>query len=139
MKAPVWIREDVVHAIHRRQLAEHGGGEGVRDPGLLESALARPKNLVAYSDAEDEPDLAALAASYAWGLVRNHPFVDGNKRTAYVVCRTFLKLNGQDLEASPEEKYLTFLQLAAGRLSEPDLAGWIRNHLAQPAAPREWG
>jgi len=137
MKAPVWIREDVVHAIHRRQLAEHGGGEGVRDPGLL--ALARPKNRVAYSDAEDEPDLAALAASYAWGLIRNHPFVDGNKRTAYVVCRTFLKLNGQDLEASPEEKYLTFLQLAAGRLSEQDLAGWIRNHLARPAAPRERG
>jgi len=126
MKTPLWMREDVVLAIHRRQLAEHGGGEGIRDPGLLESALARPKNLLAY--AEKEPDLALLAASYAWGLARNHPFVDGNKRTAYVVCRTFLKLNGWDLDASPEEKYLTFLQLAEGRLGEEELASWIRSH-----------
>lgn len=132
MKEPTWIREDVVLAIHRRQLVEHGGGEGVRDPGLLDSALSRPRNLVAYADAQDEPDLATLAASYAWGIVRNHPFVDGNKRTAYVVCRTFLLLNGQDLEASPEEKYLTFLQLAEGRLSEQELAGWIRSHLTRP-------
>lgn len=130
MQAPVWILEDVVLAIHRRQLAEHGGSGGIRDPGLLDSALARPKNLIAYADPEDEPDLAILAASYAWGLVRNHPFVDGNKRTAYVVCRTFLKLNGWDFEASPEEKYLTFLQLAEGRLSEQELASWIRDHLA---------
>lgn len=132
MKEPAWIREDVVLAIHRRQLAEHGGSQGVRDPGLLDSALARPKNLVAYSDAQDGPDLATLAASYAWGLVRNHPFVDGNKRTAYVVCRTFLLLNGRDLEASSEEKYLTFLRLAEGRLSEQELASWIRDHLTAP-------
>lgn len=129
MKEPVWIREDVVLAIHRRQLAEHGGGEGIRDHGLLGSALARPKNSLAYSSSQDEPDLAMLAAAYAWGLARNHPFVDGNKRTAYVVCRTFLLLNGQDIEASAEEKYLTFLKLAEGRLSEHELASWIRNHL----------
>lgn len=128
MKDPVWIREDVVLAIHRRQLAEHGGGEGMRDPGLLNSALARPKNLLSYADGE--PDLPSLAASYAWGIIRNHPFVDGNKRTAYVVCRTFLKLNGSDLEASQEEKYLTFLQLAEGLLSEEELARWIGSHLS---------
>src|SRR6185295_10123280 len=128
MREPVWVRDDVVLAIHRRQLAEHGGGEGIRDPGLLDSALARPKNFLAYS--EEEPDLALLAASYAWGLTRNHPFVDGNKRTAYVVCRTFLRLNGQDLNASQEEKYLTFLHLAEGRLTEQELAAWIRQHLA---------
>ena len=127
MRSPVWVRNDVVLAIHRRQLAEHGGGEGIRDSGLLDSALARPQNLIAYSDSA--PDLATLAASYAWGLTRNHPFVDGNKRTAYVVCRTFLQLNGQDLAASQEEKVLTFLQLAEGRLSEEELAKWIRDHL----------
>lgn len=129
MKEPLWIRQDVVLAIHQRQLAEHGGGEGVRDPGLLDSALARPKNLLAY--AGGEPDLPRLAASYAWGLIRNHPFVDGNKRTAYVVCRTFLKLNGLDLAADSEAKYLTFLQLAEGLLSEDELAAWIENHLAE--------
>jgi death-on-curing protein len=127
MAEPVWIRQDVVLAVHRRQLAEHGGGEGVRDAGLLDSALARPKNLLAYSGGE--PDLPRLAASYAWGLIRSHPFVDGNKRTAYVVCRTFLKLNGLDLNASQEEKYLTFLQLAEGLLSEDDLAAWITRNL----------
>jgi death-on-curing protein len=127
MAEPVWIRQDVVLAVHRRQLAEHGGGEGVRDAGLLDSALARPKNLLAYSGGE--PDLPRLAASYAWGLIRSHPFVDGNKRTAYVVCRTFLKLNGLDLNASQEEKYLTFLQLAEGLLSEDELAAWITRNL----------
>ena len=129
MKEPVWIREDVVLAIHQRQLAEHGGGEGVRDPGLLGSALARPKNFLAY--AGGAPDLPRLAASYAWGLIRNHPFVDGNKRTAYVLCRTFLKLNGLGIAADPEEKYLTFLQLAEGLLSEDELAAWIGNHLTR--------
>ena len=126
MGEPVWVRDDVVLAIHRRQLAEHGGGVGIRDEGLLASALARPKNLLAYSD--EEPDLAALAASYAYGIARNHPFVDGNKRTAYVVCRTFLMLNGRDLTASREKKYLVFLRLAEGRLSEDELAGWLRDH-----------
>ena len=122
---PLWIRRDAVLAIHRRQLAEHGGSEGVRDDGLLESALARPKNLLAYSDT---PDLVSLAASYAIGLVKNHPFIDGNKRTAFVVCRVFLILNRLDLTASHEEKYLTFLGAAEGSVSERELAEWIRSH-----------
>ena len=130
MTEPVWIRDDVVLAIHLRQLAEHGGAEGVRDEGLLASALARPRNLAAYSD--EAPDLAALAASYAYGIAKNHPFVDGNKRTAFVVCRTFPKLNGHDVNASQEEKYLTFLKLADSRLSENELADWIRDHLVAP-------
>jgi death-on-curing protein len=125
---PTWVRDDVVRAIHLRQLAEHGGDGGLRDQGLLESALARPKNLLAYGD--PEPDLPALAASYAFGIARNHPFIDGNKRTAYVVCRTFLLLNGLDVKASQENKYLTFLKLAQGDLSEEQLAEWLREHLA---------
>ncbi len=132
MSEPIWIRTDAVRAIHDRQLAEHGGGTGIRDAGLLDSALARPKNLLAYSNSP--ADLAALAAAYGYGIARNHPFVDGNKRTAYVVCRTFLKLNGQDFDANPTEKYLTFLRLAEGKLSEADLAAWIRDHLYQPSA-----
>ena len=123
----VWVREDVVLALHLRQLAEHGGGEGVRDEGLLRSALARPQNLLAYGD--PRPDLASLAAAYAYGIARNHPFVDGNKRTALVVARLFLLLNGVNLVATQEEKYLTFLKLAAGELSEEDLADWVRSHL----------
>ena len=132
MPEPAWIKEDVVLAIHLRQLAEHGGDSGVRDLGLLDSALCRPKNLLAYS--ETEPDLPALAASYAFGIARNHPFVDGNKRTAYVVCRTFLKINGVDIKASQADKYLTFLKLAEGKLTEEDLAQWIRDH-QQPSEP----
>lgn len=127
MSEPVWINYDIVLAIHRRQLAEHRGGEGVRDSGLLDSALNKPKNLYHYSN--PEPDLAALAASYAYGIARNHPFVDGNKRTAFVVCRLFLKLNGTSLTASQEEKYNTFLKLAAGDLSEQELANWITRFL----------
>ena len=129
MDEPVWVRDDVVRAIHRRQLAEHGGADGIRDEGLLASALARPKNLLAYSD--DEADLPALAASYAYGMAKNHPFVDGNKRVAMVVSRTYLKLNGYDLDASQEEKYVTFVRLAAGELTELALADWIRDHVKQ--------
>ncbi len=127
MPEPIWVREDVVQAIHLRQLAEHGGEPGIRDEGLLSSALARPRNLMAYAD--QEPDLAALAAAYAFGISNNHPFLDGNKRTAYVVCRTFLKLNECDIHASPEEKYVTFMKLAKGELAEEALAAWIRVHL----------
>lgn len=127
MAEPVWVRDDVVLAIHRRQLAEHGGAPGVRDEGVLASTLAKPKNLLAYS--EVPPDLAALAASYAYGIARNHPFVDGNKRTALVVSRTFLLLNGLDLSTFGEEKYLTFLRLAEGEISEAALGGWIRERL----------
>jgi death-on-curing protein len=124
---PAWVRDDVVLAIHRRQIAEHGGAGGTRDEGLLASALAKPKNLLAYSG--EAPDLAALAASYGFGIARNHPFLDGNKRTAYVVCRTFLLLNGLDLSASKEEKYKTFLRLAEGQLSEAELGAWIRQRV----------
>ena len=125
MTAVVWVDESVVLAVHDEQLAEHGGAPGVRDPGLLSSALARPRNLIAYGDA----DLAALAAAYGHGVLRNHPFIDGNKRVAFVVCRTFLLLNGKDLNATREEKYETFLKLARGDLPEEDLAAWIRGRL----------
>src|SRR2546422_11485639 len=102
----VWLLEEAVREIHQRQIAEHGGSLGIRDEGLLLSALARPQNLLAYGE---DPDLAALAAAYAFGIARNHPFIDGNKRTALVTARTFLLLNDADLEASQEEKYITFL------------------------------
>jgi death-on-curing protein len=124
---PIWIRDDVVLAIHARQISEHGGGEGVRDANLLMSALGRPKNLWAYG--EPKPDIAALAAAYAFGIARNHAFVDGNKRTALVVGRTFLLLNGFDVRASQEEKYVAFLKLAEGRIGEDELAEWIRVRL----------
>src|SRR6266850_7258999 len=106
----VWLLEETVLAIHHRQITEHGGAEGVRDGGLLSSALAHPQNLLAY--AQPKPDLASLASAYAFGIARDHPFVDGNKRTALVAARTFLVLNGTNLEASQDEKYLIFLQLA---------------------------
>ncbi len=128
-----WVRAEVVLAIHRRQITEHGGDPGIRDRGLLESALARPQNRLAYG--ESETDAADLAAAYAFGIARNHPFVDGNKRTALVVCRTFLRLNGADVASSPEEKYLTFLGLAEGRVSEEELARWIRSHLISTTDP----
>jgi death-on-curing protein len=125
MSEPRWVKESVVIAIHRRQLAEHGGLDGVRDAGMLSSALARPLNLYAYGN--PKPDLSALAAAYAYGIIKNHPFVDGNKRTAYVICRTFLRLNGSDIEASDAEKYQTFLGAAEGTISEEQLAEWLRS------------
>ena len=127
---PIWISVELTHAIHKRQLSEHGGIVGVRDEGLLLSALARPQHLLAYS--KDRPDLAAFAAAYGFGIARNHPFLDGNKRTAYVVCRTFLRINSADIDATHEAKYLTFLQLAEGTLSEDQLAQWIRSNLRSP-------
>lgn len=126
MQELIWIFDEIVVAIHRRQLAEHGGLEGLRDEELLQSALSRPKNLLAYS--ESPPDMASLAAAYGYGIVKNHPFVDGNKRTAYVVMRTFLKLNGYDIQASSEEKYQIWIDVAVGKLSEAELASWIREH-----------
>ena len=123
----VWLLKEAVRAVHSRQISEHGGRPGIRDEGLLLSALARPQNLAAYGD--PPPDLAALAASYAYGIARNHPFVDGNKRVALVAARTFLLINRADLVASQEEKYVTFLRLAEGQLNEDELAGWIRKHL----------
>jgi death-on-curing protein len=133
----VSLDKALVLAIHDRQLAEHGGSSGVRDDTLLESALARPEQLHAYGD--PAPDLADLAAALAYGLARNHPFVDGNKRTAYIACRTFLALNGADISASAEQKYLTVLALAEGHLSAAEFAAWLRAHgervQAQPAPP----
>ncbi|MBU0824036.1 MAG: type II toxin-antitoxin system death-on-curing family toxin [Alphaproteobacteria bacterium] len=123
----IWVSLEVALAAHLEQLAEHGGGEGVRDAGMLESAMARPKNLVAYGN----PDAAELAASYAFGIARNHPFEDGNKRAAAVVSETFLVLNGHSLAATDAELVVTFLALAAGELSESELADWFRDHLAK--------
>lgn len=123
----VWIEHALAVALHDRQLAEHGGSGGLRDEGLLKSALARPQQLSAYGD--PPPDLADLAASLAYGLARNHPFVDGNKRTAHVCYRTFLLLNGAELLAGDEEKFLAILALAEGKLGEQDFAAWLRPRL----------
>ncbi len=126
---PIWVRADVVEAIHHRQLAEHGGAEGVRDAGALASALDRPRNRLTYGN--PPPDLAELAAAYGFGIARNHPFVDGNKRTALIVMRLFLKLNGAELVATAGEKYDVAMSLAAGDLTEDALAKWVRAHLAE--------
>lgn len=123
----VWIGKPLALAIHDRQLAEHGGGSGVRDESLLDSALARPQQLHAYGN--PSPDLADLAASLTFGLARNHPFVDGTKRTAAVICETFLVLNGGRLQADDLELYPMYLGLAEGSLSEADCAGWLRQRL----------
>lgn len=122
----VWIDIEVALVAHEEQLAEHGGAAGIRDRSMLESALARPHNLIAYG----EPDVADLAASYAFGIARNHPFVDGNKRTALVVSETFLMLNGYTLTATDAEVVVAFLALAAGELSVDELADWFRGHIA---------
>lgn len=131
-KSCIWIATEVAEAAHLEQIAEHGGGEGVRDPGLLDSAMARPRNLADYGAQEGNgPDAAALAAAYAYGIARNHPFVDGNKRTAVVVSETFLMLNGHRLTASDAEVVVVFVALAAGELSEDELSDWFREHLAE--------
>lgn len=133
MPEPRWVTKAVVLAIHDAQLAEHGGGRGVRDDGLLEAALHRPKNRYLYRSqdeagaaSETPADLAALAVAYAFGIARNHPFVDGNKRTSFVVCELFLALNGCELAMDDATAVLTWLALAAGELSEDDLAARIR-------------
>lgn len=127
-----WVLDAVALAAHAEQLAEHGGADGVRDEGGLASAMARPRNLAGYADPnfDDGPDAAALAAAYAFGIARNHPFVDGNKRTAAVVAETFLALNGHRLKASDAELVVTFVALAAGELTEDELAHWLRTHIA---------
>ena len=114
-------------AIHDEQVAEHGGGAGVRDEGLLDSALSRPKNLFAYEAA----GMSQLAAAYAYGICKNHPFVDGNKRTSLVVAELFLALNGQALDATDVECVLVWQKLAAGEMDEPSLADWFAQHLAE--------
>jgi death on curing protein len=118
---PVWVEKTVAIAIHQRQIAEHGGSDGIRDDGLLESALFRPLNQFAYS----QPSIFDLAAAYGYGITQNHPFIDGNKRTGYIVVRTFLRLNGYDINASITEKYLTWIKLADNQISEAELANWI--------------
>ena len=123
----IWVDRELVLAIHERQLAEHGGASGIRDDGLLDSALARPLQMLAYGD--PEPDLAELATALAHGIARNYPFIDGNKRTAYVALRTFLVLNGTDVVALPEEKYAAMLRLAEGHQTAPEFAVWLRAHL----------
>lgn len=121
----IWIDAGVIVAVHDMQIAEHGGGEGLRDAGLLESALARPQNLAAYGT----PDAAQLAAAYGYGIARNHPFIDGNKRSAFIAAKLFLRLNGWDFVAGDIEHVGIMLRLAEGSLSEEDFAAWIRAHL----------
>jgi death-on-curing protein len=123
---PAWIDNRVALAVHDRQLAEHGGGQGVRDPGALESALARPRNRWSYG----ETDLCRLAAAYAFGIARNHPFVDGNKRSAWVLARSFLILNDRELAYAREDAVLIVERLAAGDLPEDELADWFRERIA---------
>lgn len=127
MDDPIWITSELATAIHHRQLAEHGGAEGVRDAGLLESALNRPRHQFAYET--PTPDVPRLAASYAFGVAKNHPFIDGNKRTAAVVCETFLNLNGWELTASDAELYPVYLALAAGEMEEEAFAKWLAGHV----------
>ena len=124
---PIWLSAELATAMHLRQLAEHGGGAGLRDEGLLLSALQRPVNKLQYGD----PDLAELAASYAYGIARNHPFIDGNKRTALVASFTFLYLNGFRINTSQVENVRVFLALASGTLSEEELAAWFRTNIVK--------
>ena len=119
-----WISKQALLLLHAESLAEHGGGQGLRDDGLLNSALARPLNLAAYG----EPDFAALAASYGVGVAKNHPFIDGNKRAALLATGRFLHLNGWRLTASQADTTLTMLGVAAGDLGEDDFAAWLRQH-----------
>jgi death-on-curing protein len=116
----------VLIAVHEMQLAEHGGGAGLRDAALLDSALAKPLNLQAYG----EPDACALAAAYGYGIARNHAFIDGNKRTAFVAVELFLRLNGWQLVATDADCVLTTLALAAGDITESEFADWLRAHAA---------
>jgi death-on-curing protein len=122
---PRWIDQRALLLLHSETLAEHGGLAGIRDRGLLESALARPLNLHAY---EPKSDLARLAAAYGFGLARNHPFYDGNKRAAFLAIGLFLQINGQKLIADPAEAAAVIFNLAEGGLSEPELADWIRRN-----------
>lgn len=128
MRRWVWIERSVILAVHDEQLAEHGGIAGLRDEGLLESALARPLNLAAYG----EPDFADLASAYGFGLTKNHPFADGNKRTAFVAVELFLSLNGFNFTADDSSCVITMLALAAGEIDEPAFAEWIRTHCTPP-------
>ena len=122
-----WIDKRLLLLLHDESLAHHGGASGMRDEGLLDSALARPLNLVAYA----EPDVAALAAAYGGGLAKNHPFIDGNKRAAFLAVGLFLRLNGHRLTASPADATLTMLRLAASEITEAEFADWLRQNNAR--------
>ena len=129
MTEPIWLNLRVIQAIHDRQINEHGGQPGLRDEGLLLFASSRPENAFHYSD--PKPDMAELAASYGFGLAKSHPFNDANKRTAFIAMRLFLKLNGYDLAASPEDKYTAIIRVAASDISEDELTQWIRKNLEE--------
>ena len=128
MSEPVWLQRRVLELLHSESIAEHGGADGLRDEGLFESALARPKNLHAY---EDVTDLKRLAASYAFGLAKNHAFIDGNKRIAFIAAVLFLRINGRRLTADQAEATLVMLSLASGAMSEDEFAVWIRKNMAK--------
>ncbi|ABM58211.1 type II toxin-antitoxin system death-on-curing family toxin [Verminephrobacter eiseniae] len=125
-----WVSQQALMLLHGDSLATHGGREGMRDEGLLESALMRPQNLAAYADASQPPDTAALAASYGVGIAKNHPFVDGNKRAAFLAVGLFLYLNGSRLQADQADATLTMLAVAAGDIPEDAFASWLRAYLA---------
>ena len=126
MTEPLWVERDLVLALHEEMIAEHGGHAGVRDEGLLESALARPRQLLAYGD----PGLFELAAAYAFGIVRNHPFIDGNKRAGLAAADVFLQLNGFEIVVHEVQAVVVFLDLAAGEIDEAVLAKWIEANAA---------
>jgi death on curing protein len=129
----IWLDRRSVEAFHGEQLAEFGGLAGLRDEGALESALARPMNLAAY----EEPSLFELAAAYAFGIARNHPFVDGNKRTALVASFAFLELNGVTVNAREEDAVVAFVGLAAGKLSQKELSSWLESHAVKKSRTRK--
>lgn len=128
MNEPVWLNKEVVRAIQGQLLARFGGLDGIRDEGLLDSALARPLQLLHY----ETPDLFDLAACYAHGIVKNHPFLDGNKRAAFMAAYTFLGINGFRLDAPEEQAVLQTLALAAGELEPPAFAAWLRDSCSKP-------
>ncbi|MES2633710.1 MAG: type II toxin-antitoxin system death-on-curing family toxin [Pseudomonadota bacterium] len=130
MRHWIWLKQEVILAVHEVQLAEHGGGAGVRDVNLFLSAMARPENLAVYG----KPDAAELAAAYGYGLSRNHAFIDGNKRTGYVAAELFLELNGFSLTAQDADAAITMLAVSAGDITEKDFASWLRMHLVELTA-----
>jgi death on curing protein len=128
MKEPIWVLDEVVTAVHSMQISEHGGGSGIRDKGLLASALTRPKQKFSYDPAAS---LFDLAAAYSFGLAKNHPFVDGNKRTAFTIGTLFLELNGYRLEATEVDAAITFVGVASGTLSEEELSVWFEKQCVE--------
>ena len=128
MSDPVWLDRAVIVAVHGEQLAEHGGSAGIRDAGLLGSALARAANQLAYG----QPDIPALAAAYGFGIARNHPFIDGNKRTAFAALFLFLALNGLEFEPGEVDATMAMLQLASGDIADDDFIAWVRSHAVEP-------